>query len=72
MTANQIKPTDRICYNCKHLSWLIGVGQGLRCGHKTKREEGQIAPLVPSRFHTCVLFEYKEEPRSSKRTSCNK
>lgn len=59
-----IKPSDKICYNCKHLSWLIGVGQGLRCSHKSKREEGKMPPLVPSRFHTCELFEFKIETKT--------
>lgn len=58
MNKNQIKSTERICYNCKYLAWLIGVGQGLRCGHKSRREPGNHAPLVPSRFHTCELFEF--------------
>jgi len=59
----QIKSTDKICCNCKHLLWLIGLGQGLRCGHKTKREGGNTHPFVPSRFHTCELFEFKIEPK---------
>jgi len=63
----QIKSSDKICFNCKHLAWLIGVGQGLRCGHKTKREEGKMAPLIPSRFHTCELFEFKTKPKSIKK-----
>ena len=28
------KPNEKVCYNCSHLAWLIGVGQGLRCGKK--------------------------------------
>jgi hypothetical protein len=54
-----ISPKSKICYNCKYLSWLIGVGQGLKCGNMKKREEGNKAPSVPSRFHTCDLFEFK-------------
>ncbi|MCR9228612.1 MAG: hypothetical protein NXH90_14440 [Flavobacteriaceae bacterium] len=59
-----IKANDKICINCKHLEWLIGIGQGLRCGHQAKREEGKMAPLVPGKFHTCDLFELKVEPKS--------
>ena len=54
---SQIKPTDNICYNCKYLSWMIGIGQGLRCGKQA--EKGKMSPLVPSRFHTCEFFESK-------------
>jgi len=60
---NQIKSSDKICYNCKNLVWLVALGQGIRCGHPTKVEEGKIPPLVPSRFHTCEVFEFKIEPK---------
>jgi len=62
----QIRPTDKICYNCKYLAWLIGVGQGLRCGHPDNRQDGNNPPLVPGRFHTCNLFEFKVGPKSKK------
>jgi len=52
----EIKPNEKICYNCKYLAWLISVGQGLRCGHPDKRKEDKLPELVPSRFHTCELF----------------
>lgn len=54
---NQIKKTDKVCYNCKYLAWLISVGQGLKCGHPSKREEGKKPPSVPGRQYTCELFE---------------
>lgn len=61
---NQIKKTDKVCYNCRYLAWLIGVGQGLRCGHPSKREEGKKAPLVPSRDYTCELFVNISNPKN--------
>jgi len=61
MNENQIKPQDKICYNCRHIAWLIAVGQGLRCN--ANRKQGEIAPIIPSRFHTCDLFEYKVAPK---------
>lgn len=51
-----------ICYNCKHVNWLIGVGMGLRCSNKQRRDEqgeltwedhSKIPPIVPSMVHTC-------------------
>ena len=66
MDKNQIKQTDRICYNCKYLSWLIGVGLGLRCSHESKRKAGEMPPLVPGRFHTCELFENELESLKKK------
>jgi len=32
MNNQNPKPSEKVCYNCKHICWLIGVGQGLRCG----------------------------------------
>jgi hypothetical protein len=50
---DNIGSDEKVCYNCQHLAWLIGVGQGLRCSHP-KRFEGNY--IVPSRRHTCDLF----------------
>jgi len=49
-----IKPEDKVCYNCEHLAWMIGIGQGLRCmnPHKEKKHE-----MIPGSRHTCELFE---------------
>ena len=55
---NKSKPTDKICMNCEYLLWAIGAGQGLRCKHPDKREEGK-SPYINSRFGTCDLFEFK-------------
>jgi hypothetical protein len=52
-----ISPDEKVCYNCKHLAWLIGVGQGLRCSHP--KQEPKAMP-IPSRQHTCELFDRKE------------
>jgi hypothetical protein len=51
-----IKPEDKVCYNCEHLAWMIGIGQGLRCmnPHKEKKHE-----MIPGSRHTCELFEKK-------------
>ena len=59
-----IKPTDKICYNCNYLGWHIALGLGLRCWHPARKEEGKIGPLVPGRFHTCELFEYKKNKKN--------
>jgi hypothetical protein len=45
---------DKVCYNCKYMSWLVGIGQGLKCGHPQKTDKPQT---IPSRYHTCDLFE---------------
>ena len=44
------KTTDRCCFNCKHLMWMIGVGQGLRCGYTEDRM------MIPSISYVCDDF----------------
>jgi hypothetical protein len=53
------KPNEKVCYNCIHLAWLIGIGQGLKCGKK----DGQ---KIPSRWHTCEFFQSDVEPVKKK------
>ena len=50
---------DNVCANCKHLVWLIGLGLGLRCTHKSvyQAEFNKMPPVVPSSRHTCEHFE---------------
>jgi hypothetical protein len=49
---NTPKPDEKICYNCKNLLWLVGIGQGIKCDLDKKS--------LPSRWHTCDKFEQKE------------
>lgn len=48
--------TDKCCFNCKHLLWMIGIGMGLRCGVDYQRT-GQRPPAVPSIGHSCERFD---------------
>jgi len=47
---------ENVCYNCKHIAWLIGIGQGLKCSNPKKENKLES---IPSKFHTCDLFENK-------------
>jgi len=60
---NNIKPEEKICYNCQHLCWAIGVGQGLRCVHPKKEIKFE---MIPSRRHTCELFEVNPKIKKEK------
>jgi hypothetical protein len=51
--GSDITPDEKVCYNCKHLAWMIGIGQGLRCIHPKKGN----SEMIPSSKHTCELFE---------------
>ena len=52
--ANKIenpKPDEKVCFNCQHMLWLVGVGQGVKCGLTNK--------AISSRYYTCDKFEFK-------------
>lgn len=54
MAPNTIPTHREICFNCKHMLWMVGIGQGVKCG--LTREN------IPSREHTCDKFISKHEP----------
>lgn len=60
-----LHPEARICYNCRHMAWLVGLGQGIRCRNPEHPENRQSEPigrwwLIPARSHSCDLFERKK------------
>ena len=48
-------PEERVCFNCKHMLWLVALGQGVKCALDKKD--------IPSRFHSCIKFDSK--PKSN-------
>ena len=46
--GHSFRTTDKCCYNCDNLMWLIGVGQGLRCGIDKK--------TIPGIYYVCDNF----------------
>lgn len=57
MEELKITPDEKVCYNCKHTAWMIGIGQGLKCSNPKKEIKNET---IPSMRHTCELFEQKE------------
>jgi hypothetical protein len=60
-------PDDRVCRNCEHFAWMVGIGQGLRCRHPENYIDGaggggKMLMLIPSESHTCSLFKYRRKP----------
>ena len=53
MTNFDIKPDEKVCYNCKHRLWLVAIGLGVRCDYTKKKT------LIKSLKHTCENFEFK-------------
>jgi hypothetical protein len=47
------KPEDKVCFNCSHMLWLVGLGQGVKCGLTMKQ--------IPNRWYTCDKFKKKDK-----------
>jgi len=45
------KPDEKVCFNCKNMLWMVGIGQGVKCKLDLKN--------IPSRYHSCEQFEKK-------------
>tara|TARA_Y100000310_G_C20335130_1_gene647135 strand:+ start:173 stop:373 length:201 start_codon:yes stop_codon:yes gene_type:complete len=56
---------EKVCMNCEHMIWMVGIGFGVRCGHPKRRQYGNNVPLIPSRTYTCDKFDYKKELRKN-------
>ena len=61
---------ERVCYNCKYVLWLVGLGLGVRCGyeHITSEEKEEKKSMIerkptpiPHLRHTCERFEFKQK-----------
>jgi hypothetical protein len=55
-----IKPDEKVCFNCEHLAWMVGIGQGLKCLNPDKEIKHQP---IQHRRHTCELFEFKKDKK---------
>lgn len=62
MNKNDIKSDERVCYNCKHMLWMVAIGQGVRCGYAVN--EIQTLPMIPHLRHTCDKFDTKVKPKT--------
>jgi len=62
MAMNNQRPevTEKVCFNCKKMAWLVGVGQGVRCYHKINTE-GYANSAIHSLRDSCDFFERKIE-----------
>ncbi len=52
------------CWNCKYMSWMVGIGQGVRCTNEKNRYRvfrefdvpGKL-PVIPGVAEKCENFE---------------
>jgi hypothetical protein len=65
--------TEARCMDCRHLVWLVAIGQGIRCANPANRgctlypgvKSSALnfeAPPVPSRSFVCGHFERRARP----------
>ena len=55
------------CWNCRHMSWMVGIGQGVRCTTEennyrifgTGEEVRPKLPVIPGVAEKCEHFESK-------------
>ena len=52
----RVDPAEKVCMNCRHMLWQVGVGLGVRCKH-------------PANFTDCTGF-YRQMFIPSRRFSC--
>lgn len=54
MNRFDIKPDEKVCYNCRYRLWMVAIGWGVRCGYTEKKKP------IPNLRHTCDHFEFKK------------
>ena len=72
-TRHQIPKDYECCWNCRHMQWMVAIGQGARCSNKKneyrvfreeylEEDEKPIKlPVIPGVAEKCELFEGKRE-----------
>lgn len=58
MKNRPTSPDEKICFNCEHMLWMVGIGAGVKC--KIDHQN------IPSRLYTCDKFEKKVSDNSAK------
>lgn len=55
-------PDEHVCFNCKHMAWMVGIGQGVRCkSEKRAKDVGRRMPVIPKPDFACEHFEFSEK-----------
>jgi hypothetical protein len=57
---NNPKPDERVCFNCEHMLWMVGIGLGVRCKHPANNLGGGRLFMIPSRRYSCEHFEARD------------
>lgn len=54
---NLTNSEEKICFNCKHILWMVGIGAGVKCKIDQRN--------IPNRLYTCDKFEKKNTKKSN-------
>ena len=56
------------CEGCRFRIWMVGIGQGVRCGHPDHREITYVGsqPPVISKIVDCRLYTAETKPEKEK------
>ena len=57
-SGNIISINEKVCYNCKHRIWAVGIGLGVMCGNNKKN--GWYTQ-IPGLRKTCDAFVMQED-----------
>ena len=68
-TRHHIPKDYESCWNCRHMQWMVALGQGARCSNKKneyrvfreEQEKPMKLPVIPGVAEKCELFEGKRE-----------
>ena len=68
-TRHHIPKDYECCWNCRHMQWMVALGQGARCSNKKneyrvfreEQEKPMKLPVIPGVAEKCELFEGKRE-----------
>lgn len=56
-----VRPDERVCFNCRHVVWMVAIGRGVECHAEENRDPAGNPFRVSSRRYTCEHFEPREE-----------
>ena len=68
-TRHHIPKDYESCWNCRHMQWMVAIGQGARCSNKKneyrvfreEQEKPMKLPVIPGVAEKCEFFEGKRE-----------
>jgi hypothetical protein len=54
-------PSERVCYNCRYMLWMVGIGLGVQCAHIANKPLDKPYFPIPSRWYSCEYFKFKSD-----------